>query len=390
MSSRRPPYCCHACGLSGDDNRLLFCARCNQVAYCSKECQVYDWREAGHKLVCCCNVATPKDKKQTFKLHDILRELFRADLRFLQSDLTQLEESSLCLFLDEPSGHRNHFFRAGEIALCLVGANPCAAVGWFQLPNRPIGKKYYQKVVLPWYKKYKRFLNRIGFEIEFLDYPVQVSDLKCKCGSWACREYVDLGHLTLVKNTKHPMVDMVNKIFIQRARDEIKMADFLACAHGLVYTPPEMSEGTVADTGNDGWAIHVTYLFDMNSEVIFGRDSEEVCCTPCLRLGAVHSSDASALGRHFRKCYDRMKAFGFNIGIFVPGGDAWSDEAIALFLIGAARGDMNEVLFFMETAVVFTFTDDLEANVIPAHENEILGMVVKRLFMKKKSSWAWS
>jgi len=47
-----------------------------------------------------------------------------------------------------------------------------------------------------------------------------------------CNEYLDMGHSTLVRNTKHPMIDTVNKIFIECARDEVTLADYSVCVDG--------------------------------------------------------------------------------------------------------------------------------------------------------------
>jgi tetratricopeptide (TPR) repeat protein len=40
------------CGRCDKPNALSFCARCMQVAYCNKSCQVQDWKSGGHKLIC--------------------------------------------------------------------------------------------------------------------------------------------------------------------------------------------------------------------------------------------------------------------------------------------------------------------------------------------------
>lgn len=43
---------CAACGAAEAETvKLKKCSQCQRVAYCSKECQVQDWK-AGHKTVC--------------------------------------------------------------------------------------------------------------------------------------------------------------------------------------------------------------------------------------------------------------------------------------------------------------------------------------------------
>jgi hypothetical protein len=42
---------CSGCGCGGTGSPLMACAACKQVYYCSRACQVADWK-AGHKAVC--------------------------------------------------------------------------------------------------------------------------------------------------------------------------------------------------------------------------------------------------------------------------------------------------------------------------------------------------
>ncbi|KIW67600.1 hypothetical protein PV04_06838 [Phialophora macrospora] len=45
--------CCWSCKAEATaERKLLKCARCKVAQYCSKECQVRDWKEGGHKLKC--------------------------------------------------------------------------------------------------------------------------------------------------------------------------------------------------------------------------------------------------------------------------------------------------------------------------------------------------
>ena len=47
---------CSSCLMAEDDlpegRKLLACAKCRVVNYCSKECQKYDWKQGGHKERC--------------------------------------------------------------------------------------------------------------------------------------------------------------------------------------------------------------------------------------------------------------------------------------------------------------------------------------------------
>jgi hypothetical protein len=48
-SSSSKGSCCDRCGAAAE--KLMRCGRCQQRRFCSKECQVADWKE-GHSLVC--------------------------------------------------------------------------------------------------------------------------------------------------------------------------------------------------------------------------------------------------------------------------------------------------------------------------------------------------
>lgn len=41
---------CHCCGVA--TATIMWCGKCRTARYCSKECQVHDWTEFKHKLVC--------------------------------------------------------------------------------------------------------------------------------------------------------------------------------------------------------------------------------------------------------------------------------------------------------------------------------------------------
>ena len=43
-------YCGHCLGAAADGSKLLRCARCKQICYCSKYCQILDWQS--HKMLC--------------------------------------------------------------------------------------------------------------------------------------------------------------------------------------------------------------------------------------------------------------------------------------------------------------------------------------------------
>ena len=43
---------CFHCGDALSTDKRLTCARCQVASYCTKECQVKDWKHGGHKLAC--------------------------------------------------------------------------------------------------------------------------------------------------------------------------------------------------------------------------------------------------------------------------------------------------------------------------------------------------
>ena len=52
FAAGRPPPVCFSCGKEQLAQQLLLkCAKCKVAAYCSKECQVADWKKK-HKLAC--------------------------------------------------------------------------------------------------------------------------------------------------------------------------------------------------------------------------------------------------------------------------------------------------------------------------------------------------
>ena len=54
QGSNRVHESCNFCGTKRQNARgvLLQCTRCKNVAYCDKQCQAWDWNQAGHKLAC--------------------------------------------------------------------------------------------------------------------------------------------------------------------------------------------------------------------------------------------------------------------------------------------------------------------------------------------------
>lgn len=43
---------CAFCGKLAPAGQLRTCGSCKRVAYCSRSCQVKDWKQGGHKEVC--------------------------------------------------------------------------------------------------------------------------------------------------------------------------------------------------------------------------------------------------------------------------------------------------------------------------------------------------
>ena len=43
---------CFHCGKKEEPKESQRCARCRVVYYCSKKCQVEDWKRGGHKQAC--------------------------------------------------------------------------------------------------------------------------------------------------------------------------------------------------------------------------------------------------------------------------------------------------------------------------------------------------
>lgn len=52
--NQEPDMTCHACGLEEQHvtEGMKRCSQCQKVYYCSRQCQEWDWRVGGHKLVC--------------------------------------------------------------------------------------------------------------------------------------------------------------------------------------------------------------------------------------------------------------------------------------------------------------------------------------------------
>ncbi|CAF4025428.1 unnamed protein product [Rotaria sp. Silwood1] len=40
------------CRCCGEENASKKCGKCNRALYCSKDCQIIDWKHYGHKLIC--------------------------------------------------------------------------------------------------------------------------------------------------------------------------------------------------------------------------------------------------------------------------------------------------------------------------------------------------
>ncbi|KAG7353045.1 MYND finger domain containing protein [Nitzschia inconspicua] len=49
----RPPTICFGCGKQSSETiKLSRCGKCSVAAYCSRDCQVQDWKTGNHKLAC--------------------------------------------------------------------------------------------------------------------------------------------------------------------------------------------------------------------------------------------------------------------------------------------------------------------------------------------------
>lgn len=80
-----PPYSCAACGT--ENQRLRFCSRCRNAAYCSKQCQTRHWA-ASHKENCCPSAASRQRRdNESISLEALIQEKF---------DLTYSEDPRPC------------------------------------------------------------------------------------------------------------------------------------------------------------------------------------------------------------------------------------------------------------------------------------------------------
>lgn len=52
---QEPPPICFGCGKSRDDlqvEKFSKCSKCQVATYCSRDCQIQDWKQGRHKLAC--------------------------------------------------------------------------------------------------------------------------------------------------------------------------------------------------------------------------------------------------------------------------------------------------------------------------------------------------
>eukprot|EP00986_Skeletonema_menzelii_P010652 scaffold5273_cov158-Skeletonema_menzelii.AAC.13 len=72
---------CESCGISQEDagKALLRCGRCNQVCYCSRDCQKSHWKES-HKKICAQVTAADKEEGKR-----VIEEMKRGDVSSMQT-----------------------------------------------------------------------------------------------------------------------------------------------------------------------------------------------------------------------------------------------------------------------------------------------------------------
>jgi len=326
---------CRKCGKEASEA----CSVCHEARYCCKACQKFDWKEGYHKALC-------RGPASGRKIHTILRELFVAEWQWLKSlSTTEKEVLFQRSALNTPL---NHLFLAGEVALVLARANPCAVLSNFRKQHtKEYGVEYYRNVIAPWYGAHQEFLNEQGFYIEFLFHAVFVADRPCQCPTNGLDQPCGEQLLTmavgaaLVKDVRSEKIGLVDKVFgterssfLKDWTEEEKAVtwnDMMKCTF-IAQT----REGIV-ETGSE---IH--YYFQYPKQ-IFG--DVQVCCSPAFSSTfLVDPQDATALGEHFYLCYTAMAAIGFPITLAIIHNDDWPVSAIADTWWAASGNNLGKFL----------------------------------------------
>ena len=160
----------------------------------------------------------------------------------------------------------NHFSNAGKIALCLARANPCAMIShrfW-----KEFGAICHEKVTKKWYKKHETFLREQGFKIQLLQGNVYVNNRFCDCGGANCNDVTLFSDGLLIKDNTSPLIETVNKVFVEKARDEVSFEDLAGC---IAFAPTVERDG-----------VEATYYLTQQPEVVFG--DADLCCGPLSSL----------------------------------------------------------------------------------------------------------
>lgn len=330
MASEVNNECCRICGNEANDA----CSSCKDALYCSKACQRWDWKTGGHKALC-------RGPALNRKINAVVRDLFSAEWKWLKS---LSREDRIELFRERTrSAPLNYLSLSGQVALVLARANACALMT-SNICTEEYGSEYFAKVLSPWYDKYMDFLNEEGFVVEYISHEVYLADFPCDCTALngrPCGELFDFarGGAALVKETRSPKMDLVDKVFgverplfLKNWKDEektIMMQDFNECIN---YRQ--------SDEVNSVTASGIQYFFQYHKQVFPGN--ENLCCSPCLALEfAVDENDADSLGEHFHKCYEALARIGLFIELVVMHLDDWPDKAFAEAWWAAAGKDRS-------------------------------------------------
>jgi hypothetical protein len=110
---------------------------------------------------------------------------------------------------------------------------------------------------------------------------------------------------------------------------------------------------TCSPQGDSG----ITYRFQQPKE-LFLVEKEDICRSPCIQFHA-HSSEAVAVGQHFRQCREALLTLGVSIALEIDDQEKWSDDDIVACWHAAAGGDAIDVLLA---------DDDVLWSRLPFHE----------------------